>query len=66
MAQNFYLSGFSTNVNVGQAATFFSVVNPENFTDYSANVICRMRTSVAQNMFQRSEERRRERVSDTV
>ena len=52
MAQNFYLSGFSTNVNVGQAATFFSVVNPENFTDYSANVICRMRTSVAQNMFQ--------------
>jgi hypothetical protein len=49
---NFYLAGLSTNVTPTTAATFFPPVNPINFTDYSANAICRMKLSVAQNMFQ--------------
>jgi hypothetical protein len=51
-AQNFYLAGLSTNVNPTTPATFFSPVLPVNFTDYSANAICRMKLSVAKNMFQ--------------
>jgi len=52
MSQNFYLSGLSTIVNDISAASFFPIVNPVNFTDYSANAICRMKLSVAKNMFQ--------------
>jgi hypothetical protein len=49
---NFYLIGLSTTVTPGTAATFFGINNTANFADYSANVICRMKLSVAQNMFQ--------------
>jgi hypothetical protein len=49
---NFYLVGLSTTVTPGTAASFFGINNTSNFADYSANVICRMKLSVAQNMFQ--------------
>lgn len=49
---NFYLTGFSTTVNLNTPATFFPVVDTVNFSDYSANVICRMKLSAAQHMFQ--------------
>ena len=49
---NFYLAGLSTTVIPSTAATFFGINNTSNFSDYSANVICRMKLSVAQNMFQ--------------
>lgn len=49
---NFFLAGLSTSVTPGTAATFFGINNTANFADYSANVICRMKLSVAQNMFQ--------------
>lgn len=49
---NFYLAGLSTSVTPTTSATFFPPINPVNFTDYSANAICRMKLSVAQNMFQ--------------
>ena len=49
---DFYLVGLSTTVTPSTAASFFGINNTENFSDYSANVICRMKLSVAQNMFQ--------------
>jgi len=49
---NFYLVGLSTTVTPGTAASFFGINNTVNFADYSANVICRMKLSVAQHMFQ--------------
>lgn len=49
---NFFLAGLSTSVTPSISATFFPPINPVNFTDYSANAICRMKLSVAQNMFQ--------------
>lgn len=50
--QNFYLTALGTSVTPGTVATFFPSVYPINFTDYSANAICRMKLSVAKNMFQ--------------
>lgn len=49
---NFYLAGLSTIVTPSQTANFFGINNTANFSDYSANVICRMKLSVAQHMFQ--------------
>jgi hypothetical protein len=54
-AQNFYLASLNASIDASNnltVATFPPSVNTVNFTDYSANAICRMKLSVAKNMFQ--------------
>jgi hypothetical protein len=50
--QDFYLAAFNATTTSVKNALFYPKLETTNFSDYSANAICRMPLSIAKNIFQ--------------